>query len=81
MVVGFFESEGSFYLVTKYKLTGRIVHGFGCTQKYDNHILEGLRTIFGLKAKVKLGSNGAWLCESTAQPAVKFAMEYFDRQF
>lgn len=80
-VVGFFEAEGSFYYITKNNQTGRIVHGFGCTQKLDKHILEGLRTLFGIKAKIKLLSNGAYLCESTAQSTVEFAMEYFNSQF
>ena len=53
-IVGFIEAEGSFYLVKKDSKTTRIVHAFGITQKKDVHILNQLRSLWGIAAQVKL---------------------------
>lgn len=50
-LIGFWEAEGSFYIVKKEE--GRYVHGIGITQKTDIQILEIIRQIFDSKAKVK----------------------------
>jgi hypothetical protein len=50
-IIGFVEAEGSFDLVKKDKK--RIVHCFGITQKLDHHLLEQLRSIFRIVAKLK----------------------------
>jgi hypothetical protein len=49
-LIGFVETEGSFYLVTKD--ANRIVHGFGITQKLDRVVLEGIRHILHISTKV-----------------------------
>jgi hypothetical protein len=59
-LVGFIETEGSFYLVVKERGV-RIVHAFGLTQKLDWLVLEGIRIRLGIATKVvrkqKLGFN------------------------
>lgn len=54
-LAGFTEGEGSFYLVNKGN--NRISPGFGITQKLDYHILESIRKILHIKAKVKICKN------------------------
>lgn len=50
-LIGFWEAEGSFYIVKKEE--GRYVHGIGLIQKTDRQIIEIIRQIFDSKAKVK----------------------------
>jgi len=50
-LVGFIETEGSFYLVVKEKGV-RIVHAFGLTQKLDWLVLEAIRIRLGIATKV-----------------------------
>jgi hypothetical protein len=76
-VVGFFEAEGSFFLVRKELNRGPIVHAFGITQKKDKHLLEQLQQIFDIKAKIKLNKNGAYLLETTNSHSILFLIDYF----
>lgn len=50
-IVGFTEGDGSFYITKKEE--GRWSPGFGISQKLDKEILEGIRKVFKIKAKVK----------------------------
>ena len=80
-IVGFVEAEGSFYLVNKDTQTGRIVHGFGIIQKGDLHILEQLRSLWGIVAKVKLSQNQAYLLETTNRRVIENLTLYFLNTF
>lgn len=51
-LVGFTEAEGSFFIVQKE--VGRLVHCFGMTQKLDKIVLESMRQILHIPAKVQL---------------------------
>ena len=74
-IIGFVEAEGSFFLVKKD--ASRIVHAFGITQKGELHLLEQLKSIFGIITKIKLGKNGAYLLETTNSRCIKFLVDYF----
>ncbi|KAM9955028.1 hypothetical protein ACTFIR_012872 [Dictyostelium discoideum] len=43
-ILGFLEAKGSYY-ITK-KEINRYVHGFGITQKEDNHVLEAIKKVY-----------------------------------
>lgn len=67
-LIGFLESEGSFFLTLKE--AGRFVHSFGITQKRDAHVLEAIRLIFKIRAKVQHNKkNDFYKLETSAQPA------------
>ena len=51
-VGGYTEGDGSFYLVKKEK--NRISPGFGISKKLDSYILECLRKLFHIKAKLRI---------------------------
>jgi hypothetical protein len=74
-IVGFVEAEGSFFLVKKEE--GRMAHGFGITQKLDNHLLEQLRGVFGVKAKLKPNKSGALILETTNSRCIMNLIAYF----
>lgn len=75
-IVGFTEAEGSFYLT--FKEAGRLIHGFGLYQKRDHHLLEYLRGVFGIKAKVKTKSTSqAALLDTTNSRTIEFIISYF----
>jgi hypothetical protein len=79
-LVGFTEAEGSFYLTQKE--TGRIVHGFGITQKLDKQLLETIRQHFGIKAQVKLNkAMCAWIIDTTSNRVVEHLKDYFRGTF
>jgi hypothetical protein len=78
-VAGFTEAEGSFYIVKKDK--ERAVHGFGWTQKNDPHILESLRTLFKINAKVKWNQKGFWSLDSTSEKSIVKATFCFKNLF
>ena len=81
-IIGFIEAEGSFFLVKKDgELSHRIVHCFGVTQKEDLHLLEQLRNLWGIVAKIKLGKNGAYLLETTNNRVIKHLVVYFSSCF
>ncbi|MEM7495450.1 MAG: LAGLIDADG family homing endonuclease [Myxococcota bacterium] len=67
-LIGFLEAEGSFFLTEKE--AGRFVHSFGITQKRDAHVLEAIRLIFKIRAKVQHNKkNDFYKLETSAQPA------------
>ena len=57
--------------------TTRIVHAFGITQKKDVHILNQLRSLWGIAAQVKLGKNQAYLLETTNSRVIENLTHYF----
>lgn len=73
-IVGFVEAEGSFFL-TKDK--DKIVHCFGLTQKKDIHLLEQLRSLFGIKANIKSNKSGAHSIETKNSRCIEFLIDYF----
>jgi LAGLIDADG endonuclease len=78
-IIGFVEAEGSFDLVKKD--INRTVHAFGITQKKDVHILEQIRSIFHIKAKIKQNSNGAFLLETKNSRSLQLILKYFTNTF
>ena len=78
-LIGFIEAEGSFYIVKKDK--NRLCHGFGLTQKYDNIILEQIRKMFNIKAKVKYNKKGFYSLDTTNKKSLKNIKIYFNNQF
>ena len=59
--------------------TTRIVHAFGITHglKKDVHILNQLRSLWGIAAQVKLGKNQAYLLETTNSRVIENLTHYF----
>ncbi len=75
-VVGFIETEGSFYLVSKDKT--RIVHGFGLTQKLDKIVLEVLRSILHIPTVVRFKSkHNHYILDTTNSKAIENIIKYF----
>lgn len=79
-IIGFVEAEGSFYILKKD--SNRYVHAFGITQKKDKHILEQLKTIFGISASIKPNgvNHDCWILETTNSRSIEFLIEYFNNQ-
>ena len=76
-LVGFIEAEGSFYIVKKD--SNRYVHGFGITQKLDSHILEAIKHIFHINAKVKYKYRyNYYILDSTGQKAIQNIIIYLE---
>lgn len=78
-IIGFIEAKGSFLLVRKENK--RIVHSFGISQKVDYHILNELKSIFGIVSKIKLNKNGYYLLETTNSRNIEYLIKYFDSTF
>lgn len=75
-IVGFIEAEGSFYIVKK--ASKRLVHGFAITQKLDKHLLENLRSLWGISAAIKFNKkNEAYCLDTTNSKAVETLITYF----
>lgn len=67
-MIGFIEAEGSFFLM--HKDAGRLVHSFWITQKRDAHVLEAIRVLLKIRAKVQYNrKNDFYKLETSAQPA------------
>ena len=73
-LAGFTEGDGSFYLVNKDN--NRISPGFGITQKLDYHILESIRKILHIKAKVKIYNN-KYLLDTTNKRSINNISHYY----
>ena len=75
-LVGFIESEGSFYLVSK--SSTRIVHGFGITQKLDKTVLEGIKCILHIPNKVVYKNlHNYFMLDTTNSRAIENIISYF----
>ena len=74
-LIGFIEAEGSFY-ITK-KDSKRYVHGFGITQKKDEHILILIQKELHIKAHVKKNKNGFYTLDTTNQKTIKYIKDFF----
>lgn len=75
-IIGFVEAEGSFFLVRKDST--RVVHSFAITQKLDYHILNQLKDLFGIKAKIKENTvNSSFLLETTNSRNIEYLIDYF----
>ena len=73
-LAGFTEGDGCFYLVNKDN--NRISAGFGQTQKLDYHLLESIRKIFHIKAKVKIYNN-KYLLDTTNKRSINNILNYY----
>ena len=73
-LAGFTEGDGSFYLINKDN--NRISPGFGQTQKLDFHLLESIRKIFHIKAKIKIYNN-KYLLDTTNKRSINNILNYF----
>ena len=74
-LVGFVEAEGSFFITQKE--ANRYVHSFGLTQKGENQLLEQIRCLFGISAKLKPNKSGAWSVETSNSRCIEYIIEYF----
>ena len=76
-LIGFWEAEGSFYIVNKGD--NIFTHGIGQTQKEDPQIQEVIRQIFGAKAKIKdrRPQQDFYSWDSTNKKVIVFAKNYF----
>lgn len=75
-ILGFVEAEGSFFFSKKDNM--RIVHSFGITQKLDSHLLEQLRSIFGIVAKVRYNKNNFYILETSNSRNIEYLINYFN---
>jgi hypothetical protein len=78
-VTGFIEADGSFFLTKKDH--NRIVHSFAISQKLDRHLLEIIRKILGIKAKVKTNKKGFFLLETSNSRNIEYLISYFRESF
>ena len=90
-IVGFTEAEGSFYITVKERKNNhtRYAHGFGYTQKLDKHVLEQLRSVFGITAKIRKYNSrlhrlpvedeatGAFCLDTTNTRVIEHVCDYF----
>ena len=75
-LVGFIEAEGSFYIANKHK--GKApVHGFGLSLKNEPVILEEIRELFKINAKVKEKPNSIYVLDATGKETLKIIKAYF----
>ena len=77
-LVGFTEGDGSFYITKKGE--GRWSPGFGISQKLDYLLLEGIRKVFKIKAKIREYENKYQL-DTTNRRSVKRIMNYYEGEF
>lgn len=75
-LAGFVEGDGSFYLVTKDKSIGRIVHGFGLTQKLDVIIMQGIKVVLHIDGNVKW-NKGHYALDTTSSKTVYYIINFF----
>jgi len=73
-IIGFWEAKGSFYIVKKDE--NRLVHGFALSQKEDQLILEALRLILSIIAKVK-DQKTFYLLDSTNFRSILNVINFF----
>jgi len=77
-IAGFIEGEGSFYIVVKGN--DRLTPGFAITQKLDYHILEHLRTLLHITAKVKFSQTKRgdfYILDTTGKRALTNILQFF----
>ena len=72
-LVGFTETEGSFYFLNKTK--DRIVHGFEITQKLDLIVLKAIGCILGIKTRSK---NTHFTVVTTNSRAIENIIKYYN---
>jgi len=82
-IIGFIEAEGSFYLTKKQSKTdeNRIVHSVLLGTALDYHLLEQLKTIFKINAKIKSNKNGTYQLETSNSRNIEFLIKYFSNKF
>lgn len=77
-LIGFTESEGSFYLTTKDPNTKRIVHAFGFSQKLDIIVLQSLGVILHIPTAAKLKDKHNYhLIDTTNSGAIEYIIDYY----
>ena len=74
-IIGFIEAEGSFYISLKDK--DRLIHGFGITQKHDEHLLIALKNILKIKSVVKYNKKGFYSLDALDKKSLKYIKDYF----
>lgn len=72
---GFMEADGSFFLQNVSK--NSLIHVFNITQKEDPHLLEAIRKMFGIKAKVLLHKKNYHSLDTAASETIEEIIEYF----
>ena len=73
-VVGFTEGDGSFYVTEKEK--GRWSPGFGIIQKGNKELLEKIRGLFHISAKVR-ERGGKYSLDTTNKRSIRRVLEYY----
>lgn len=73
-LVGFIESEGSFYLTSKDSV---IVHGFFLTQKLDSIVLEGIKVVLHITTKIRYRlEHNYYILDTTNSRAIENVIYY-----
>lgn len=73
---GFWEAEGSFYIIEK--SPHRFNHGIGITQKKDKRILVRIASKFESKAQVRANALKFFSWNSTSLKVIKKVVKFFD---
>jgi len=73
-VVGFTETEGSFYLFIKDKSNNRMVHAFELVQKLDKIVLDAVALILGVNVREKKTHNTLYVDSIRMMPTI---IEYY----
>ncbi len=74
-LIGFIETEGSFYITLKEN--NRLTHGFGITQKYDKNLLESIIKELKIKNPLKWNKKGFYIIDTTNSITLKYIKDYF----
>lgn len=77
--MGFWEADGSLYIVEK--SPDRLCHGLGICQKKDSYLLELIKYKFKSKANVKYNNKGFFSWDSTSKIVILRAIKLFDGKF
>lgn len=78
-LVGFWEAEGSFYILKKDE--NRYVHAAGLTQKLDNFILEIIRQKFKIVSKVRYREKyNFYILETTNSRSIENIISFFSKK-
>ena len=75
-IIGFIEAKGSFLLIKKEEK--QIVHSFSLNKEIDYHILEKLKSIFGIVTKIKLNKDNNYILETSNSRNIEYLIKYFD---
>lgn len=79
-LLGFWEAEGSLYIVKKDSGKGqeRYCHGLGITQKKDRRVQELIRMKFNSKSQVRFNNHKFYSWDSTSKLVVNKVIDFLD---